>query len=1594
MKCSTISFVVALTSNVLYAQVDVLTAQYNLNRTSSNMQETTLTRANVNSAQFGKLFTRTVDAPFYASPLIVTNFNVPGVGYRNLVYIATLGNSVFAFDADDPTANAPYWSVTLGNPMPQICCFLGPSIGILSTPVIDRSTNTIYVTAIIYSGDVGLYLFALDLGTGALKFNSPQRITYTFPSGVTKTDATPWLQRAALLVYNNVLYVGTSNVWEIDNDIKSQEGFIQTFQADDLSVKLASFETTPTSQGGAFWQAGRGIAVDSSGDVFVAVDSGDYNPLNSFGDSVIKFSPGTLSPVDWFAPADWSFLYGNNLDETANGVTLIPGTSLAFTGGKVGVIYLLDQNHLGGLEPGTGNAPVQQFQATQGCGTTDCAQHLPTAFWPHATNPYLYVWDVHDYLRAYPFDLTSQLFLTGGATVGTLLPSRAGGMTISSNDSTDGTGIVWATTATQDPLFTAVPGTLRAYNAEDITQELYDSDQNSSRDAMGTFVKMSTPIVANGKVYVNTQSNLLPVYGLLPNTGTIPVTIGVSVNGPTVTVDGGAPFTGTQEFDWTPGSTHTLATSSTQSGVAGTQFVWQSWSDGLALTHTVTASTSTSNYTANFKIQYLLTTQVSPAGDGSISPGAGFFDSNSSVSVIATANAGYTFTGFTGALTGTANSSSVTMSGPLTVTANFQSVGGPASFITGFALSNPPLRNNFTGWVGMKFTVGANAISVSSLGRVCVAGNSGTHTIKLVNASNGTDVPGGSLALSMAGCSAGQFWYGQPAGAITLPANGVYYLVSLEASGGDQWYDYGGVSSTNAATVNNSVYSFGGSSWIAVSMANTSYVPPNFIYTLLQPGPPDLTISKTHSGSFTQGQTGATYSISVTNSGGSPTSGTVSVTDTTPSGLTATNITGSGWSCTEPAGPCTRSDPLNPGASYLPLTVTVTVATNGAASVTNTATVSGGGESNTSNDTANDLTTIQVPLAGTAFVTGYALGGPALRNDFTGWVGMQFTVGANSLTVSALGRVCIVGNAGTHTVKFVNAANRTDVPGGSASLNLGGCVAGQFFYAALAGPITLQPNTAYYLVSQEASGGDQWYDHGGVTTANDAAVNNSLYSFDGANWIAASTYNTSYVPPNFLYSLVAPVTISVNLQANPGGASFAVDGTTYSAPQAFNWTAGSSHTVSATSPQSAGAGVQYVWNNWSDGGAVSHTIDPASATTLTANFTTQYLLTAGGSPSSGGEITLNPTSTSGYFLSGTSVQLTPAPNPGCTFTSWSGDIMGSAIPQTITMSAPHTVTANFQCSGPAATNFLTGYALNGPALRNNFSGFVGMELAVGSQPLSVSAVGRVCISGNSGIHTVKLVAPSTGGVDVPGGSAAVNLNGCTPGQFVYASLNSSITLQAGATYYLVSQEISGGDQWYDHGAVSTTAGAGVINSVYQNGGSWVAAGGPSTSYVPPNFQYTVLSNSAAPLVTSYNLNNASLRNDFSGWVGMKLTVGATQVTVSSLGRVCVAGNSQNHTVEIVNAGTGSVSGSVTVNMAGCASGQFSYATLPSQITLSANTAYYLASQESSGGDQWYNLASLTTISFAAINSAVYSYDGANWLAVGGANTSYVPPNFQ
>ena len=1032
----------------------------------------------------------------------------------------------------------------------------------------------------------------------------------------------------------------------------------------------------------------------------------------------------------------------------------------------------------------------------------------------------------------------------------------------------------------------------------------------------------------------------------------------------------------------------------------------------------------------------------------------------------------------------------------------------------------------------MKLALGANYLSVSSLGRACLAGNSGTHTVKFVNASTGMDVPGGSVPVNMSGCVPGQFVYSALISPITLQANTAYYLATQELIGGDQWYDYSGILTANDAAVSSSIYSVDGSNWIPASVANTSYVPPNFQYSTAPP-PPDLTITLMHAGNFTQGDTGDVYTITVRNSGGTATTGTVSVSDAVPSGLTGTAISGVGWNCTQPAGPCTRSDALNGGGTYPAINFTVNVAANAPASVTDTATVSGGGEINTSNDTASDsaniaggsvAVTMQSNPAGQLFtvdgttytttqIFSWVAGSPhtiAAANMQAGAVGTQYIWsawsdgGAISHTVSPTTSTTFTANFSTQyfltTAASPVAGGSINPPSGwytsgasvsvSAAANsgyqftgfTGGAVSGTTtpqsvtingpvtvtaaFAAATAVTVTTAPaglsltvdggsciapcqfqwtpgsnhtlavgstqagsagiqyvfgnwsdtgaqshtitvpasaatytanfTTQYFLTTaaSPALGGtinpsSGWFTSGAVVSVSVAA--NSGYGFAGftgpLSGITTPQNVTISGPATVTASFVALVPVTVT--AAPAGLSLTVDTGSCTAPCQFQWTPGSNHTVAVTAtPQAGTAGTRYVFANWSDNGTQSHSITvPGSATAYTANFTTQYLLTAGVTPSGAGSIAINPVSATGYYNSGTAVQLAPAPSSGYVFLNWGGDLSGSAGSQTVTMSNAHTVTANFQAVIPG----ITGYASTGQSVRNDFSGWVGMKFTVGGNSLLAATLGRICVPGNSGTHTIKFVNAITG-IDVSGGSILLSMSGCAAGQFVYGALTNPIALLANTSYYLVSQEATGGDQWYDYGTISPGPDAAVNSSVYFNGTAWIGVGSANTSYVPPNFQYSVGVPDNA-LVTGYFQN--SERNDFNGWVGMEFTVGASGMTVSSLGRLFLPGNSGTHTVKLVRAsdGTDVPGGSVPVSMAGASAGLFSYAPLASSITLLPNTAYYLVSQEILGGDQWYDYGPVSTTSAGTVNNAVYSMNGA-WMLAGGANMSYVPPNLK
>jgi hypothetical protein len=494
-------------------QVSVLTAQYDNARSAANLNETLLNTSNVNENQFGRLFSRSLDGYLYAQPLYVPNVAIPGKGTHNIAYVATLHNTVAAFDADDPSQAAPIWQVNLGPTRP--CCptgFLTPEMGILSTPVVDPGTSTLYVVAATLENGAYFHrLHALDITSGQEKFGGPVTIQASLPGNGSPNqgslvifDSQQHLQRAGLLLANGAVYVAFASI----DDADPWHGWLIGYNAANIQQQVSVYNSTPDGNGGGIWQSGRGPVSDATGNLYLMTGNGDYDGTNNFGDSMVKLSSAATTE-DWFTPDDQNTLALQDEDLGSGGPLLIPNTNLLVGGGKQGILYVVDSSNMGHLQTGNGQI-VQSFKASSGEIHHD-------AYWDNSGGPLLYLWASSDVLKAFRFG--NGTFNTTPVAQGGLNAFFPGGvLAVSANGSTPGTGIVWATTPTSDTTQSVRAGTLRAFDASDVSHELWDSDQNAARDTLGNFAKFALPTIANGKVYVPTFSNQLAVYGLVANT--------------------------------------------------------------------------------------------------------------------------------------------------------------------------------------------------------------------------------------------------------------------------------------------------------------------------------------------------------------------------------------------------------------------------------------------------------------------------------------------------------------------------------------------------------------------------------------------------------------------------------------------------------------------------------------------------------------------------------------------------------------------------------------------------------------------------------------------------------------------------------------------------------------------------------------------------------------------------------------------------------------------------------------------------------------------------------------------------------------------
>jgi FG-GAP-like repeat len=545
-KASLLIAIVSLICNFRCLSTDVLTYHNDNARTGWNSNEVVLTPGNVNESTFGLKHNLPVDGKVDAQPLYVSNATVFSVGSQqgshNLVIVATEHDSLYAFDADSA---ALCWKTSLLLPGEtpsddRGCDQVTPEIGVTATPVIDRNkgiNGIIYVVAMSKLGTVYYQrLHAIDLATGQEVSGSPVAIQARYPgngpnndgNGHVVFDPAAYKERSALLLLNGIVYTTWAShcdnppytSWIIGYD-EASLAQVRVLNLDHNGVATSSF--LPDGSGNAFWNSGAGPAADANGNIYDLTANGPFETaLNNgfpsggdYGDTFLKLSTlGSLVVSDYFTPFDQAAAAANDLDLGSGGALVLPDMvdnngatrHLAIGAGKDQNIYLVDRDNMGKFNPGSNNI----YQELQGA--------LPNGEFATAAyfNGAVYYGPVGGALRRFTLS-EARLDPVPAAMTSTLFAYP--GVTPSISSSGNSAGIVWAY---ENPGTGSNQAVLHAYDATFLT-ELYNSNQNASRDQFGTGNKFITPTVCDGKVFVGT-TNSVGVFGLLvsPSSGPSP----------------------------------------------------------------------------------------------------------------------------------------------------------------------------------------------------------------------------------------------------------------------------------------------------------------------------------------------------------------------------------------------------------------------------------------------------------------------------------------------------------------------------------------------------------------------------------------------------------------------------------------------------------------------------------------------------------------------------------------------------------------------------------------------------------------------------------------------------------------------------------------------------------------------------------------------------------------------------------------------------------------------------------------------------------------------------------------------------------------
>ena len=558
----------------------VLTYHNNNLRTGLNARETILTPANVNSSQFGKLFTYNLDGDVHAQVLYTANITIGGVAH-NVVFVATEHDSIYAFDADGKQST-PLWQVSCIVLHGTACSSTGPTagvstvpckdvagpsftcpnpfeVGIVSTPVIDPTSQTLYVAAKTREDSATklsncvtnpnsppafhcyyFQLHALNLATGTEQPGSPAVISFAGSTSLPRFNPLRENNRAALLLSGGKLYIAFASRF----DLAPYYGWLFAYSTSTFQQAATPFNSTPAimsqtcstktlaKNAGGIWSVGA-VAADSQGNLFVSVGQGGFDNAKNFGDTFLKLDPNSLLLVDHFTPFNQADLNCEDWDAGSGSPLLLPDAAgstthphLMIAGTKEGErypayhpqgrLYLIDRDKMGGYDTSSDNI----LQELQDFGTV----FNTPAYW----NGFVYVGpSPSDMLGQSPTPVSLKAFSISKATLSSspvfqtdsnnLYSYPGANPSVSANGTSN--GIVW-TLQSKPPSQASL---LHAYNATSLI-ELYNSSMKAA-DAIKNVTVFTLPTVANGKVYLTAHysavSGAVPlgtlyIFGLLP----------------------------------------------------------------------------------------------------------------------------------------------------------------------------------------------------------------------------------------------------------------------------------------------------------------------------------------------------------------------------------------------------------------------------------------------------------------------------------------------------------------------------------------------------------------------------------------------------------------------------------------------------------------------------------------------------------------------------------------------------------------------------------------------------------------------------------------------------------------------------------------------------------------------------------------------------------------------------------------------------------------------------------------------------------------------------------------------------------------------